>query len=241
MKEGFIDMHCHILPEVDDGAKDFAESKAMLKMAYKEGIRCIIATPHYHPYRGRASRDEIRRQAKRLRAEAHKIDPGFHIFLGNEIYYGQDVVRRLKEERIMSMNRREYVLVEFPTSQSYQYIRQGIQQLQFAGYKVILAHIERYQCITDDITLAEELYDMGEYIQVNAASITGGAGRKIRKFIEALLDEELVYCVGTDAHDKKHRPPKMKKAAAYVEKKCGEEYMRQIFYENAKEMVKRRG
>lgn len=84
-------------------------------------------------------------------------------------------------------------------------------------------------------------YDMGVYIQVNADSITGGAGRKIKKFIGALLDEELIYCVGTDAHDKKHRPPKMKKAAAYVGKKCGEEYMRQIFYENAKEMVKRRG
>ena len=84
-------------------------------------------------------------------------------------------------------------------------------------------------------------YDMGVYIQVNADSITGGAGRKIKKFIGALLDEELIYCVGTDAHDKKHRSPKMKKAAAYVEKMCGEEYMRQIFYENAKEMVKRRG
>ena len=72
-------------------------------------------------------------------------------------------------------------------------------------------------------------------------TLTGGAGRKIKKFIGALLDEELIYCVGTDAHDKKHRPPKMKKAAAYVGKKCGEEYMRQIFYENAKEMVKRRG
>lgn len=82
---------------------------------------------------------------------------------------------------------------------------------------------------------------MGVYIQVNADSITGGAGRKIKKFMGALLDEELIYCVGTDAHDKKHRPPKMKKAAAYVEKKCGKEYMRQIFYENAKEMVKRRG
>ena len=82
---------------------------------------------------------------------------------------------------------------------------------------------------------------MGVYIQVNADSITGGAGRKIKEFIGALLDEELMYCVGTDAHDKKHRSPKMKKAAAYVEKKCGEEYMRQIFYENAKEMVKRRG
>ncbi len=84
-------------------------------------------------------------------------------------------------------------------------------------------------------------YDMGVYIQVNADSITGGAGRKIKKIIGALLDEELIYSVGTDAHDKKHRSPKMKKAAAYVREKVRGRYMRQIFYENAKEMVKRRG
>ena len=81
---------------------------------------------------------------------------------------------------------------------------------------------------------------MGVYIQVNADSITGGAGRKIKKFIGALLDEELIYCVGTDAHDKKHRPPKMKKAAAHVEKRYGEDYTRRIFYSNAKSMLKKR-
>ena len=71
-------------------------------------------------------------------------------------------------------------------------------------------------------------------------TLTGGAGRKIKKFIGALLDEELMYCVGTDAHDKKHRPPKMKKAAAHVEKRCGEDYTRRIFYSNAKSMLKKR-
>ena len=81
---------------------------------------------------------------------------------------------------------------------------------------------------------------MGVYIQVNADSITGGAGRKIKEFIGALLDEELMYCVGTDAHDKKHRPPKMKKAAAHVEKRYGEDYTRRIFYSNAKSMLKKR-
>ena len=77
-----------------------------------------------------------------------------------------------------------------------------------------LAYSRRYQNIEIPNTgLLTTYYDMGVYIQVNVDSITGGAGRKIKKFIGALLDEELIYCVGTDAHDKKHRPPKMKKAA----------------------------
>ena len=147
---------------------------------------------------------------------------------------------KLKEGKILSMNRREYVLVEFPPSQTYSYIRQGIQQLQFAGYEVILAHVERYHCIAEDVELAEELYDMGVNLQVNADSITGGSGRKIRKFIEELMNRDLVFCVGTDAHDTKHRPPKMKKAAAHVEKRYGEDYTRRIFYSNAKSMLKKR-
>ena len=150
------------------------------------------------------------------------------------------IIDKLKEGKILSMNRREYVLVEFPPSQTYSYIRQGIQQLQFAGYEVILAHVERYHCIAEDVELAEELYDMGVNLQVNADSITGGSGRKIRKFIEELMNRDLVFCVGTDAHDTKHRPPKMKKAAAHVEKRYGEDYTRRIFYSNAKSMLKKR-
>ena len=69
--EGFIDMHCHILPGVDDGAKDIKETKEMLRIAYEEGIRCIIATPHHHPKRGKESPKILRRQAKLVREAAH--------------------------------------------------------------------------------------------------------------------------------------------------------------------------
>ena len=240
MKECYIDMHCHILPGVDDGAKDLAETKKMLEIAYAEGIRCIIATPHHHPHRGKAPAEKLREKAKLVREAAHEIDERFRVYLGTEVYFGQDVADKLKEGKILSMNRREYVLVEFPPSQTYSYIRQGIQQLQFAGYEVILAHVERYHCIAEDVELAEELYDMGVNLQVNADSITGGSGRKIRKFIEELMNRDMVFCVGTDAHDTKHRPPKMKKAAAHVEKRYGEDYTRRIFYSNAKSMLKKR-
>ena len=181
MKECYIDMHCHILPGVDDGAKDLAETKKMLEIAYAEGIRCIIATPHHHPHRGKAPAEKLRERAKLVREAAHEIDERFRVYLGTEVYFGQDVADKLKEGKILSMNRREYVLVEFPPSQTYSYIRQGIQQLQFAGYEVILAHVERYHCIAENVELAEELYDMGVNLQVNADSITGGSGRKIRK------------------------------------------------------------
>lgn len=236
---GYIDMHCHILPGVDDGAKDVAEMKEMLKIAYKEGIRYIIATPHHHPGRGKESPEVLRRQAVLLRNEAHAIDENFRIYLGTEIYFGQDVVQKLKDKKILTMNRRKYVLVEFSPSETFAYIQQSLQQLQFSGYEVILAHVERYKCITDKPELAGQLWEMGIHLQVNAGSICGDSGRKIKKFVQRLMDEDIVFCVGTDAHSAKHRAPRMKKAAEYVEKKYGEEYARRLFFGNAKVMLRK--
>lgn len=237
---GYIDMHCHILPGVDDGAKDIEEMKEMLKIAYQEGIRCIIATPHYHPRRGKEKPEILIEQAILLRDTAHAIDENFRIYLGTEIYFGQDVIQKLKEKQIMTMNRRNYVLVEFSTAETFSYIQQSLQQLQFSGYEVILAHVERYGCITDNPELAMQLWEMGIHLQINAGSICGDSGRKIKKFVRGLMDEDIVFCVGTDAHDIKHRPPHMRKAAEYVQKKYGEEYARRIFFSNAKEMLKKK-
>lgn len=236
---GYIDMHCHILPGVDDGASDIDEMKAMLKIAYDEGIRCIIATPHHHPRRGKEAPEVLRRQAALLRDTAHVIDENFRIYLGTEIFFGQDILDKLKNKQVLTMNKRNYVLVEFSPSDPYSYIRQGLQQLQLAGYEVILAHVERYRCITDEPELAQELCDMGIRLQVNAGSIIGESGRKVKKFVKFLMEEDLIFCVGTDAHSRNHRAPRMNKAAQYVQKKFGEEYMRRIFFSNAMKMLKK--
>ena len=238
--ERFVDAHCHILPEVDDGAQSMNETRQMLQMAYDEGIRYIIATPHHHPRRGKASPRQLRRQLKLVREEAEKISEKLRVYLGTEVYFGQDVPDKLKEEKILTMNRTRYVLVEFSPIDSFDYICQGIQQIQMKGFEVILAHIERYRSMREDIGRAEHLADMGVRIQVNAGSITGQSGWKIKRYIKQLMDRDLVFCVGTDAHDPKSRPPQMKKAAEYVKKKYGEEYARRIFFSNAVVMLKKK-
>lgn len=238
--EGYIDMHCHILPGVDDGAKDPEEMKEMLRIAYKDGIRCIIATPHHHPRRGKERVEILREKAVMLREAAHEIDEHFRIYLGTEIYFGQDIPDKLLKKEILTMNRRNFVLVEFSPSDRFEYIRQSLQQLQMKGYEVILAHVERYQCITENIEYAEELREMGVLLQVNAGSISGMSGRKIKKAVKTFMDRDMIFCVGTDAHNTGKRVPHMRKAAEYVEKKYGQEYMRRIFFSNAKIMLKKR-
>ena len=235
-----VDTHCHILPEVDDGARSMEETRQMLQEAYEDGIRYIIATPHHHPRRGRKSPKQLRRQLKLVREEAAQISGELRIYLGTEIYFGQDIPERLREELILTMNRTKYVLVEFSPGDPFDYICQGIQQIQMKGYEVILAHIERYQCMYKNIENVEHLKHMGVRIQVNADSITGESGWKAKRFVRRLIDERLVFCVGTDAHDPKRRPPRMKKAAEYVEKRCGEDYARRIFFSNPRIMLRKK-
>ena len=235
-----VDTHCHILPEVDDGARSMEETRQMLQEAYEDGIRYIIATPHHHPRRGRKSPKQLRRQLKLVREEAAQISDELRIYLGTEIYFGQDIPGRLREELILTMNKTKYVLVEFSPGDPFDYICQGIQQIQMKGYEVILAHIERYQCMYKNIENAEHLKHMGVRIQVNADSITGESGWKAKRLVRRLIDERLVFCVGTDAHDPKRRPPRMKKAAEYVEKKCGEDYARRIFFSNPRIMLRKK-
>lgn len=235
--EKYIDMHCHILPGVDDGAKDIEEMKKMLKIAYDDGVRCIIATPHHHPTRGHESPEVLKRQVLTVRRAASAIDEHFRIYLGTEIFYGQEVANKLREGKIMTINGSPYILVEFNPADPYEYIYQSLKQLQMSGYKVILAHIERYDCIVKKCERAIELYELGILIQVNAGSIVGDRGRKIRSFTKFLMDHNILYCVGTDAHGAEHRTPQMQKAAEYVEKIYGKEYMRRIFFKNAKRII----
>lgn len=235
----YIDMHCHILPHVDDGAKDMEETVKMLKEAYEEGIRYIVATPHQHPKRGMATRSEIVEQLMRVRQEARKIDEKFKVFIGSEIFFGQDIPELLSQKQIPTMNAGDYILVEFSPTSEAAYIKQALQQLKMSGYEVILAHAERYECVRDDFSLAEYLFDMGIHLQVNAGSIIGNNGRAVKKFVKSLLEVEMVFCVGTDAHDCEKRAPHMQKAAHYVEKKFGKEYARRIFFSNAARMLKK--
>ena len=237
--ERYIDMHCHILPGVDDGAANMEETEKMLHIAYDEGIRCMIATPHYHPRRGHEHPDVLRKKLTLVRKAAQNIDDKFRIYLGTEIYFGQDVPEKIRRGEILTMNRRNQVMVEFSPGDNFSYIKQGLQQIQSAGYEVILAHAERYLCLVDKFELTEHIWNMGVHIQINSGSIIGDSGRKARQFVKDLMNQDMVFGVGTDAHHSESRAPRMEKAAAYVKKKYGEPYMRKIFFVNASSMLRK--
>ena len=234
----FVDIHCHILPGVDDGSQTPEETKAMLQKAWDEGIQIMVATPHYHKQRGKNDIELIKKQLLLTRKLAKEVHPKMQICLGMEIYYGEDVPELLKERRVVSIRKSRYILVEFSPGDEFQYILNAVRKLQMSGHTVIIAHIERYNCLRKDISNVEYLREMGAYLQVNTGSITGSYGRSVNKFLREVLKAHLVQLVGTDAHGSERRTPKMQEAYKEVVKRCGEEYADQIFGQNAKKVLR---
>lgn len=236
--KNIVDMHCHILPEIDDGAENWKESYRMLQIAYDEGIRVIVATPHHHEYRGMCTPTQYKKALIKIRKIAQEIDSDFYIIPGMEIYFSQDVIQKLEDKKVGTMGKSNYVLIEFSLNDEFKQIQQGLQQIQLKGYLPILAHAERYDCLIDNIENVKYLIEMGIYIQINAGSIIGNNGRTVKRFVKKMLAEEYVHFVGTDAHSSGKRSPMIKKSADYVEKKYGYEYTKKIFRTNGMKVLK---
>lgn len=210
----------------------------MLRMAYDEGIRVIVATPHHHERRGMCTPGQYKRALSKVRKMAKEIDEKFYVMPGMEIYFSQDVLTKLEHKKVQTMGVSDYVLIEFSPNDEFRYIQQALQQVQMKGFHPIVAHIERYDCFHDHVDDVEYLIEMGAYVQVNAGSIVGTSGRTTKRFVKELLERQLVHFVGTDAHSSGSRSPMIKKSADFVEKRFGEEYAREIFRTNGLKVLK---
>ena len=231
--DSYIDIHSHILPQIDDGAENFDMSMRMLETASENNIREIILTPHNKPMRHNVSFQTMEKLAGRLGEEAYKRRMDIRFHLGNEIYYRSDILEALGEGKACTMAGSSYVLVEFGPMDSFGYIRNGIYHVLSGGYRPILAHAERYAEVTVSVERAEALKEMGCYIQVNAGSVMGEYGFATRHFTRSLLKRKLVYFVATDAHkDSGKRTPRLAECGQFIARKYGKDYAVRLLKEN---------
>ena len=233
---GLFDMHCHIVPLVDDGAKSVKEAFAMLQMEYEQGVRKIIVTPHFRREMFETSPEIVKKHFLVLRRLAEKIGPDLKVFLGCEFHANVEMLEYLHADRVYSMAGSRYVLTEFSASTEEKYIRDRIYELLSSGYKPIVAHIERYKCMKD-IELVEYLVNKGAYMQVNADSVIGKNGHGVKKYCGKLLEDELVQFIGSDCHGSKRRVTRIGDAYAYVSKKFGCQAADEIFIDNPQEIL----
>jgi len=227
---GIIDIHSHIVPDVDDGAKTLDESKQMLQLAYNEGIRTIIATPHFRRRMFECPLQKRKEQYEKLKEVAAQIGDGMTIIFGCECYADSNLIERLATGECCTIGNSSYVLTEFSERRDFAYVRQIIYDLVCNGYEPIVAHVERYGYLKKENI--EELISLGAKMQINAESIIGKEGRKIKKFCKMMMKEGLLSFVATDAHGVKDRPPEIASCAAYIEKKMGKDYAKKILINN---------
>ena len=233
-----IDIHCHIMPGVDDGARDAATSLEMLKIAQKSGIEHIVLTPHHKPMHHNVSPDHNQKYTKALQEMAVKNGIDVKLYSGNEIYYSDETFDELVSGRICTLAGSDYVLVEFHPTNPYKAIHNAIYQVQAAGYIPILAHVERYSDMVSHSSYVEEMVDMGCYIQVNASSIMGKYGFGISHFTKKLLKNHLVHFVATDAHDTDKRAPKLSECREFIGRKFGWDYSDRLLWNNPMCVIK---
>lgn len=231
----FTDLHTHILPGVDDGARDLEQAMTMLGMAVEDGTRRIVLTPHY---RGscRPDRQLLLDRFRPLQEQARQKFPELELFLGCEISFFHEAEAMLRQEQLLTIGAGSCVLLEFSPEVYRTQLLFGLRSVRDAGFQPVLAHAERYRLMTPE--LARELVGQGVLLQLNADSVLGTLGLRTKWLCRKLLRQRLVFCIASDAHDVSDRPPLLKKCYGYIRKKYGSNCADALFSHNPASLLR---
>lgn len=232
-----IDIHTHVLPGIDDGAKDWDTCLLMLARSAACGVKAVIATPHYVPWGQKSSPKEIEElclQAEKKLSEKHGIS--MDIYYGNEIYYNTDAIQKVREGKILTLAGSRYVLLEFESSTSYQVFCRAVKEFRDAGYIPIIAHMERYECLRNASKM-QELKDMGALFQMNVEALGGGFFDRNSRWSKECLLEEQVDFLASDMHGLHTRTPMTEEKLLWVQKHLNPKYQKELLYKNAQNIL----
>jgi protein-tyrosine phosphatase len=208
----FVDIHCHLLPGIDDGAKDIGESLEMARLAVADGTASVIATPHQLGNFSQNKGDDIRRRVAELqqRLDTEKIP--LQVLPGADVRIEPDMVAGLVRGEVLSLgDRRKHVLLELP-HELYLPLEPVLMELSRRGMTGILSHPERNLGILRQPAVLTPLVEAGCLLQVTAGSLCGTMGAECQKFSERLLSEGIVHFLATDAHGPRSRRPLLRRA-----------------------------
>jgi protein-tyrosine phosphatase len=234
-----IDLHCHILPEMDDGASDMAEAVEMARIAVKDGVSGIVAAPHIdgaifenEDSEGRLSRvihDKARELNLRLKAEKIPLT----VFPGGEvsIFIPREMCKSF------TVNRTSYLLIEFPRTHIPSNAREFLFSMMAAGLRPIISHPERNPSVIQNPKVLEDLTGGGALVQLTAGSLTGEYGPECRACALYLIRKKAVSFIASDGHGALRRPPVLSKAFEAVKKIAGSDMAKRLVSLNPKAVL----
>lgn len=234
-----IDLHCHILPGVDDGPRTLEEAVAMCRMAAADGCEAMIATPHQR--RGEwwnADRPALAALADELQSA---VGAGFRVLLGGEVHVDAGLLAEVEKlpdgGGILPLAGSRYLLIEFGSFGTAAEASHLIHELIVAGWRPIVAHPEFIPWLATDPELVARLVSQGALTQVTAMSLTGDFGRRPQADSFALLEAGLVHFVASDSHGTRRRPPGLKRAYYIVAGRWGEKLARRLVADNPRAVL----
>lgn len=198
-----IDLHCHILPNLDDGPTSLEMALEMVRVALADGITTTAATPH-----GRTSRsvswvysvDLVQQRIAALRDALAEADLPLTIVPGTEIFYESDVPERIRFGKLLTYGHSRTILIEFGNDILVTMLEQAVFAIQLAGYRVLVAHPERIKVVQDNPNVLIPLIERGALLQLTADALTGSQGKRIQHLAETLVSHALVQVIASDAH-----------------------------------------
>ena len=237
-----IDIHSHIVFDVDDGPDTLEESLQLIGESYAQGVRKIVSTSHRRKGMFETAEEKIYTNFQIVKEKAEKQFPELELYYGGELYYTSDLLNKITAKEVPSMNQTRFYLIEFSMGTPWREIYAAVKSLLALGITPILAHIERYNALEDKKERVKELISMGCYTQVNSSSILkpklfGDAHKVFKKRARYFLEENLVHCIASDMHNLDKRKPYMKEAYQIILKDFGRKRASELFYFNPQALL----
>lgn len=195
-----IDIHSHIIPNVDDGARSVEETFNILKEAQEAGFTDVILTSHFLLNYYETNAQELIFWKEKLQEVLKKQGTKINLYSGMEIYITNQMEELLENKKILTLANSRYMLIELPLATNVKYFDYVVYYLEAKGIRPIIAHPERYKCVQKDPDIVEEYIEKGCLIQCNYGSIVNLYGREAEKTIKTLLKKNQVHFLGSDVH-----------------------------------------
>lgn len=215
-----IDIHSHILPNIDDGSTGIEMTLEMLKNAEKDGTTKIVATPHYCTGYWESSYSKVKEEINNIRNIAKNNGIGIQIYHGQEIYFNTNLLELYERNIIGTINDTRYMLVELPIREINKQTLDILYELNIKGLTLILAHPERYIEFIDDPNKINDFIDEGILFQLNSGSLMGNFGKSVQKTAQLFLENNIYNFIGSDGHNITNRCTGISKCIENINKRC---------------------
>ncbi len=237
---GYLDLHSHILPGVDDGSKDWEMTMQMLQMIYDQGVRHIVATPHNYPGQKKQDNEKIRALAEEVNQRAKQIASDFEVLCGNEVLYRRGIPQEIEDNHVLTLADSRYLLVEFYPDERYDDVYQGLRELIESGYRPVIAHMERVHALFEKEENIWEVIKLGALVQVNTKSLMGGLFDRRSARLRKYMENGMIHFLGSDCHNTAERAPLMEDCIEKLRKKLPESCLNRILCENRDQFLQKK-